>query len=67
MLVVMDNILSQNAIRHLENFASTSNGDPVLLTGQIWYDKNEKVMRVYDGTMAKNECNSKCNSTQAAV
>ena len=41
----------QNAIRHLENFASTSApSDSVLLTGQIWYDKNESVMRVYDGS-----------------
>jgi len=41
----------QNAVRHLENFASTSApSDSVLLTGQIWYDKNESVMRVYDGS-----------------
>ena len=41
----------QNSIRHLENFASTSApSDAVLLTGQIWYDKNESVMRVYDGS-----------------
>lgn len=41
----------QNSIRHLENFASTSApSDDILLTGQIWYDKNEDVMRVYDGT-----------------
>ena len=37
--------------QHLENFASTSApSDSVLLTGQIWYDKNESVMRVYDGS-----------------
>ena len=41
----------QNSIRHLENFASSSApSDDVLLTGQIWYDKNEDVMRVYDGS-----------------
>jgi len=40
----------QNSIRHLENFASTSApSDDILLTGQTWYDKNEEVMRVYDG------------------
>ena len=40
----------QNSIRHLENFASTSApSDDILLTGQAWYDKNEEVMRVYDG------------------
>jgi len=41
----------QNSIRHLENFASSSApSDDVILTGQIWYDKNEDVMRVYDGS-----------------
>ena len=40
----------QNAVRHLENFASTSApSDDILLTGQLWYDKNESVIRVYDG------------------
>ena len=41
----------QNSIRHLENFASSSAPSPdIKLTGQAWYDKGEKVMRVYDGT-----------------
>tara|TARA_B100002019_G_scaffold287780_1_gene300323 strand:+ start:513 stop:2477 length:1965 start_codon:yes stop_codon:yes gene_type:complete len=41
----------QNSIRHLENFASSSApADDILLTGQAWYDKNEDVMRVYDGS-----------------
>jgi hypothetical protein len=41
----------QNSVRHLENFASSSApSDDILLTGQIWYDKNEDVMRVYDGS-----------------
>lgn len=41
----------QNSVRHLENFASTSApSDDILLEGQIWYDKNEEVMRVYTGT-----------------
>jgi len=40
----------QNAIRHLENFASTSApSDDQLLEGQIWYDKSEEILRVYDG------------------
>ena len=40
----------QNAIRHLENFASTSApSDDQLLEGQIWYDKGEEIIRVYDG------------------
>ena len=41
----------QNSIRHLENFASSSAPSPdIKLTGQSWYDKGEKVMRVYDGS-----------------
>ena len=41
----------QNSVRHLENFASSSApSDDILLTGQTWYDKNEDVMRVYDGS-----------------
>ena len=41
----------QNSIRHLENFASSSAPSPdIKLTGQAWYDKGEKVMRVYDGS-----------------
>jgi len=41
----------QNSIRHLENFASTSAPTPdIPLEGQIWYDKTEDVMRVYDGS-----------------
>lgn len=41
----------QNAIRHLENFASTSApSDDQLLEGQIWYDKGEEIIRVYDGS-----------------
>lgn len=40
----------QNAIRHLENFASTSApSDDQLLQGQLWYDKSENIIRVYDG------------------
>ena len=55
----------QNSIRHLENFASTSAPTPdIPLEGQIWYDKTEDVMRVYDGIrLAKNEYHSKCGGT----
>ena len=43
----------QNSIRHLENFASSSILNDIKLTGQVRYDKGEKVMRVYDGTAGK--------------
>jgi hypothetical protein len=45
----------QNTIRHLENFASAVAPTPgTTLTGQIWYDKGDEVLRVYDGTMWKS-------------
>jgi len=41
---------AQNTIRHLENFASETRPSPnTTLIGQLWYDKKEKVMRVWDG------------------
>ena len=41
----------QNAIRHLENFASTSApSDDQFLEGQIWYAQGEAIIRVYDGS-----------------
>lgn len=43
---------AQNTIRHLENFASAT-APSVPLTGQIWYDKTEQVVRVYDGVYWK--------------
>lgn len=43
---------AQNTIRHLENFASaTAPSTPI--TGQLWYDKTEKVIRAYDGVYWK--------------
>lgn len=42
---------AQNTIRHLENFASTTSPSPsTRLIGQVWYDKTEQVLRVWDGT-----------------
>jgi|TARA_R110000764_G_scaffold83198_1_gene163674 hypothetical protein len=42
----------QNSIRHLENFASegTPPTPDIKLEGQIWYDKQGNVMKVWDGT-----------------
>lgn len=48
----------QNAIRSLENFASATAPTPgTVLTGQLWYDKTEEVLRVYDGSMWKRATN----------
>jgi hypothetical protein len=42
---------AQNSIRHLENFASATAPSPsTALTGQLWYDKAEKLLRVFDGS-----------------
>ena len=54
----------QNSIRHLENFASAVAPTPgTTLTGQIWYDKAEEVLKVYDGTMWKRATNILVSST----
>ena len=48
----------QNSIRHLENFASATAPTPgTTLTGQLWYDKAESLLRVYDGTNWKRATN----------
>ena len=39
-----------NTVRHLENFASNVPPAPTFtLTGQLWYNKSEDNLRVYDG------------------
>lgn len=46
--------IAQNTIRHLENFASDIAPAPdTTLTGQIWFDKGDRVLRVFDGTQWK--------------
>lgn len=45
---------AQNTIRHLENFASATAPSPSQrLIGQIWFDKTEQVLRVWDGSVWK--------------
>lgn len=45
---------AQNTIRSLENFASATAPSPSQrLIGQIWYDKTEEVIRVWDGNVWK--------------
>ena len=42
---------AQNTIRHLENFAGVAEPTPgTKLIGQIWFDKGESLLRVWDGT-----------------
>lgn len=41
-----------NTVRHLENFASNTPPTPTYkLTGQLWYNKSENTMRVYDDSI----------------
>ena len=41
---------AQNAVRQLENFAgNTPPSATYLPTGQLWYDKGEDTLRVYNG------------------
>jgi hypothetical protein len=44
--------IATNTLRQLENFASnTPPGATYTPTGQLWYDKGEDTLRVYDGTV----------------
>jgi len=49
---------AQNTIRHLENFASPNPPSPgTRLQGQLWYDKDESLLRVWDGSVWKRATN----------
>ena len=49
---------AQNTLRHLENFASVSAPTPATkLIGQIWFDKTENLLKVYDGVGWKRATN----------
>ena len=44
--------IARNTIRHLENFAGTTAPNPTKkLIGQLWYDRNDNVLRAWDGTV----------------
>lgn len=46
-------VFAENSLRHLENFASPLAPTPnTTLVGQIWYDTNEKVLKVYKDNTA---------------
>ena len=48
----------RNSIRHLENFASTTAPSPsTVLEGQLWYDKAESLLKVWDGSRWKRATN----------
>jgi hypothetical protein len=46
-------VFAENSLRHLENFASPLAPTPnTTLVGQVWYDTNEKVLKVYKDNSA---------------
>ena len=47
----------ENTVRHLENFASTTSPSGEKLTGQLWYDKSENIMKYWNGTVWKRATN----------
>ena len=42
-------LIAENFIKHLENFAHTS-APSAPLTGQLWFNKTDSTLRVYDGS-----------------
>ena len=62
--------LNENFLKLLENFASTAtNGNPTSptlanpLTGQLWWDTTDKVLKAYNGTAWKEIANSSPSTT----
>mgnify|MGYP003655940631 FL=1 len=46
--------VAKNSIRLLENFASETAPAPgSKLTGQLWYDKTENILKIWNGTSWK--------------
>jgi len=44
--------IARNTVRQLENFAgTTAPNPPKKLIGQLWYDKNDNVLRAWNGTV----------------
>ena len=44
--------IARNTVRQLENFAGTTAPNPTTkLIGQLWYDKNDSVLRAWNGTV----------------
>jgi len=55
--------LNENFIKLMENFASTSQpANP--MTGQLWFDKEENRLKVYDGTSFRPATGSVVSSTR---
>ena len=57
------NFLNENYVALLENFAYT-NAPAAALTGQLWFDTNSLVLKVYNGTQWKPISSSASSATQ---
>ena len=55
--------LNENFIALLENFASTSQPTNPMV-GQLWYDKQDARLKIYDGTVFRPATGSVVSSTQ---
>jgi len=55
--------LNENFIKLLENFASTSQ-PPNPLTGQLWYDKQDQRLKIFNGTYFRSATGTIVNSSQ---
>ena len=53
----------ENTVRHLENFASTTSPSGEKLTGQLWYDKSESILKYWNGSTWKRATNIIVNSS----
>jgi hypothetical protein len=58
----------RNSIRQLENFASTvAPSTSTVLQGQLWYDKGENLLKVWDGSRWKRATNIVVGSTEPST
>ena len=58
-------VLNENQIKILENFANTSSNTPTSpLQGQIWYNTTANQLQVYNGSSFKSVSGANVNSTE---
>jgi len=55
--------INENFVKILENFASTSS-PPHPLTGQLWYDKQDERLKIFNGTTFRSATGTIVNSSQ---
>jgi len=57
--------LARNFVRHLENFSNNTPPTPTtVLEGQLWWNKTDDTMRVYDGTTWKRNTSIPVSATE---